>query len=471
MNGKTLYDKIWESHVVKNYSGDSSLIYIDRHLVQEVSTPVSFSSFLERGIPLRQPAKSLAVADHVLPTTVAPDRREMEDPEAKAMLQALEANVLATDMPYIPVNDQSQGIVHIVGPEKGFTLPGCVLACGDSHTATHGAFGALAFGIGASECEKVFATQCLTQKRAKTMRITFTGTLPEYATAKDLALASIAKIGTAGGTGYAIEYAGEVVRELSMEARMTLCNMTIEAGARVGMVAPDETTFEYLKDRAMVPKGKLWDQAVEYWQTLPSDSDAVFDKEVAIAVDNLEPVVTWGTSPEHSLSISAQIPELDQAKDDSTRGAWENAQAYMNLKSGTSISGVPIDRVFIGSCTNSRIEDLRAAANVAKGRKLADKVYAIVVPGSGEVKAQAEAEGLDQVFIESGFQWRAAGCSMCVAMNNDRLSPGERCASTSNRNFEGRQGVGGRTHLMSPAMAAAAAIKGCITDVRELVRS
>ena len=469
MSGRTLYDKIWDSHVVKDYSAVSSLIYVDRHLVQEVSTPISFSSLRSRGIPLRQASKALAVADHVLPTIESSDRRNMDDQDAKAMLKALEDNVVATGMPYIPVNDIRQGILHIVGPEQGFTLPGCVLACGDSHTATHGAFGAIAFGIGASECEKIFATQCLTQSRAKTMRITFTGKLPSYASAKDLALACIAKIGAAGGTGYAIEYAGEAVKAMSMEARMTLCNMTIEAGARIGMVAPDETTYAYLKNRPMAPKGALWEQAIDYWRTLPSDEDAVFDKEVEILIDHIEPVVTWGTSPEHSLRISDKVPQLKQAKDASTRDSWEKAQNYMALEPDTVINGVPIDKVFIGSCTNSRIEDLRIAAQIAKGHKLAEGVHAIVVPGSGLVKAQAEAEGLDAVFIEAGFEWRAAGCSMCVAMNNDRLQPGERCASTSNRNFEGRQGVGGRTHLMSPAMAAAAAIKGCITDVRELI--
>ncbi|MDO6711727.1 3-isopropylmalate dehydratase large subunit [Aliiglaciecola sp. 2_MG-2023] len=471
MSSKTLYDKIWDSHVVKQNEDDTCLIYIDRHLVQEVSTPVSFASLKQRGAKLRQPAKALAMVDHVLPTTIpsSNNRQHIADPQAKAMLIALENNVEDTGMPYISVNDKRQGILHIVGPEQGFTLPGTTLVCGDSHTATHGAFGSLAFGIGASECEKVFATQCLNQVKAKTMRITFSGELPLHVTAKDMALATIAKLGVSGGTGYAIEYAGDVIRKMSMEARMTLCNMTIEAGARVGMVAPDEVTFNYLQNRPMAPKGDLWDQAVNYWLTLPSDSDAIFDAEIEIDIDNLEPYVSWGTSPEHTISISHKIPQLADAKDDSTEASWRKALDYMDIKANAEIKGLKINKVFIGSCTNSRIEDLRAAAKVIIGKSVAENVLAIVVPGSGEVKAHAEAEGLDQIFMGAGFEWRAAGCSMCVAMNNDRLKPGERCASTSNRNFEGRQGVGGRTHLMSPAMAAAAAITGEITDVRELI--
>jgi len=471
MSSKTLYDKIWESHLVKHYDGNTSLIYIDRHLVQEVSTPISFASLNARGASLRQPSKALAMADHVLPTKIRADnnRREMDDAQAKAMLVALETNVKETGMPYIPVNDRRQGIVHIVGPEQGFTLPGTTLVCGDSHTATHGAFGSLAFGIGATECEKVFATQCLTQTKAKTMRVTFIGDLPAYVTAKDMALATIANLGTAGGTGYAIEYAGEIIQNMSMEARMTLCNMTIEVGSRTGMIAPDEITYAYLHNRPMAPKGKLWEKAVVYWRTLPSDDNAAFDREIEIVLNELSPIVTWGTSPEHSVSISDKIPALNQAKDKSVQASWEKALDYMGLKANTEIKGLAIDTVFIGSCTNSRIEDLRAAAAVVVDRKISPSVLAIVVPGSGEVKAQAEAEGLDKIFIKAGFEWRSPGCSMCVAMNNDRLKPTERCASTSNRNFEGRQGAGGRTHLMSPAMAAAAAITGQITDVRELI--
>ncbi len=470
MKGKTLYDKIWESHVIKSYPSGSSLIYIDRNLQHEVSTPISFESFIARGIPLRQPSKSLTVADHVLPTKGNDqDRRDISDPQAKAMLEALETNVAATRMPYIDVNDQRQGIAHVVGPEQGFTLPGTTLVCGDSHTATHGAFASLAFGIGASECEKIFATQCLEQFRAKNMRILFTGSLPDYVTAKDMALAAIKAIGTAGGVGYAIEYAGEVVSQLSMEARMTLCNMTIEAGARVGMIAPDAITYEYLKDRPMAPKGQLWQQALTYWQTLVSDENAIFEKEIEIAVDDLEPTVTWGTSPDQALAIGARIPSPETAPNATTQAAWEKALRYMELAADQAIEGTPIDRVFIGSCTNSRIEDLRSAAHIANGRSVAKNVSAIVVPGSGQVKAQAEYEGIDKIFINAGFEWRSPGCSMCVAMNNDKLQAGERCASTSNRNFEGRQGVGGQTHLMSPPMAAAAAVTGFITDVRQLV--
>lgn len=463
---KTLYQKLWDSHVVKTFEDDSALIYIDRHLVQEVTSPVAFASLRERGIKVRRPDKTLSVVDHVVPTQ---NRHLVEDPMARAQIQAIEKNSGANHIAFIPVTDVRQGIAHVVGPEQGFTLPGTTVVCGDSHTATHGAFGAIAFGIGTSECEKVFATQCLKQRKAKTMRVTFSGTLGHLVSAKDLALAVIAKIGASGGSGYAIEYAGEVVQSLSMEARMTLCNMTIEAGARVGLIAPDDTTFSYLEGRPYAPKGDDWKEAVQHWRQLHSDKGAVFDQEIKIQVDKLSPMVTWGTSPEHVVSISDAVPWLSSAKNDSVKASWHKAMRYMQLSENTSILGTPLDQVFIGSCTNSRIEDLRIAAKVVAGKRVSDKVKAMVVPGSGLVKQQAEKEGLDQIFLEAGFEWRTAGCSMCVAMNNDRLAPGQRCASTSNRNFEGRQGKGGKTHLMSPAMAAAAAVTGQITDVRGMI--
>jgi 3-isopropylmalate/(R)-2-methylmalate dehydratase large subunit len=463
VNAKTLYEKLWDSHVVKQYNDNTCLLYIDRHLVQEVSSPVAFSSLKARGIGLRQPQKALAMVDHVLPTQ---NKHHIADPEARIQIQTLVDNTHEAGITYFPVDDVRQGIVHVVGPELGFTLPGTTLVCGDSHTATHGAFGCLAFGIGASECEKVFATQCLKQTKAKTMRITFSGRLPTFCSAKDLALAVIAKIGAAGGRGYAIEYAGDEIRALSMEGRMTLCNMTIEAGARVGLVAPDEKTYAYLAHSLIAPKGENWHQALCYWQQLSSDNKAQFDKEVEIDISQLEPMVTWGTSPEQVVPISAKVPS--QAINQGKQESWQKARAYMQVQSGEPIAGIKIDKVFIGSCTNSRIEDLRVAAAVVAGRRVANDVIAIVVPGSGQVKRQAEEEGLDKVFTQAGLQWRSPGCSLCVAMNNDRLVPGERCASTSNRNFEGRQGLGGRTHLMSPAMAAAAAVTGQITDVRTL---
>jgi 3-isopropylmalate/(R)-2-methylmalate dehydratase large subunit len=466
VNPQTLYEKLWQSHVVKHYEDGTCLLYIDRHLVQEVSSPVAFSSLKARGLKVRHPQKAIAMVDHVVPTL---QRTNIADPQAVIQIQALEKNTLDAGITYFSISDPRQGIVHVVGPELGFTLPGTTLVCGDSHTATHGAFGALAFGIGASECEKVFATQCLKQSKAKTLRITFNGTLPALCTAKDLALLVIATIGASGGTGYAIEYAGDAISALTMEGRMTLCNMTIEAGARVGLIAPDEKTYAYIKDTPLAPKGSLWLDARDYWQQLASDETAKFDKEVSIDIDQMIPMVSWGTSPEHAIQITDFIPVASHSTPAQQQASWKKALKYMALTPGQSLIGLPIDKVFIGSCTNSRIEDLRIAAGVVAGRKVASHVRAIVVPGSGQVKEQAENEGLDRVFIEAGIEWRDPGCSLCVAMNNDRLAPQERCASTSNRNFEGRQGVGGRTHLMSPAMAAAAAITGKITDVRDLL--
>ena len=465
--GKTLYDKIWDSHVVHQSETGECLIYIDRHLVQEVSSPQAFQGLRDAGRGVLRPDASLAMPDHAMPTT--PDRLEkIDDPEARDQLAALIENTREFDVPYIELADRRQGIVHIVGPEQGFTLPGTTLACGDSHTSTHGALGALAFGIGTSEIEHVLATQCHIMRKSKNLRVAVDGSLSLGVTAKDMALSIIAALGTAGGTGCAIEYAGEAVQSLSMEGRMTLCNLTIEAGARTGMVAPDETTFRYIKGRPHAPRGDLWDQAVACWRSLVSDPDAVFDQEVSLNGADIAPRVTWGTSPEDSAPITAAVPSPADYDDPDKRKAVERSLEYMGLKAGMPLSDVPIDRVFIGSCTNGRIEDIRAAAAVAKGRKVAEGVGAMVVPGSGLVKKQAEDEALDQVLIEAGFEWREPGCSMCVAINPDRVEPGQRCASTSNRNFEGRQGRGGRTHLVSPAMAAAAAVAGHLTDVRDL---
>jgi 3-isopropylmalate/(R)-2-methylmalate dehydratase large subunit len=462
----TLYEKLWASHVVKENPDGTTLLYIDRHLLHEVSTPQAFVGLRKRGRPVRRPECQLAVADHAVPTT---DRQGgIPDEQARAQIKTLEDNCREFGIRYIPITDPRQGIVHVIGPELGFTQPGITLVCGDSHTSTHGAFGALAFGIGASECETVMATECLNQKRAKTMRVRVQGALPAGVAAKDIVLAMIGKIGTSGGVGYAIEYAGDTIASLSMEQRLTLCNMTIEAGARVGLIAPDETTYAYLKGRPMAPEGAAWDRALAYWRTLPSDPDATFDATVDLNAADLSPRVTWGTSPEDVLAIDGRVPDPAAAANDEERRRYRAMLSYMGLEPGTPLDGIPIDRVFIGSCTNGRIEDLRAAATIAKGRAVAQGVSALVVPGSTAVKAQAEAEGLDRIFRAAGFEWREAGCSMCVAMNADRLKPGERCASTSNRNFEGRQGAGGRTHLMSPAMAAAAAVTGHITDVRKL---
>jgi len=462
---KTLFDKIWDSHVVARQDDGTCLIYIDRHLVHEVTSPQAFEGLRLSGRTVRRPDLTLAVADHNVPTS---DRsRGIDDAESRLQVETLRANTKEFGVDYFDMDDVRQGIVHIIGPEQGFTLPGTTIVCGDSHTSTHGAFGALAFGIGTSEVEHVLATQTLLQRRAKNMRIAVEGALPTGITAKDAILAIIGKIGTAGGTGHVIEYAGEAIQALSMEGRMTVCNMSIEAGARAGLIAPDEVTFDYLKGRPMAPKGGTWEQAVAYWRSLPSDPGATYDKEVAIPAGSIEPQVTWGTSPEDVAPVGAQVPALDSAGSAAKREALSAALAYMGLEAGMAIKDIAIDKVFIGSCTNGRIEDLRAVAEVAKGRKVAEGVYAMVVPGSGLVKEQAEAEGLDRILTEAGFDWREPGCSMCLAMNADKLQPGERCASTSNRNFKGRQGPGGRTHLMSPAMAAAAAVAGRIADVRE----
>jgi len=463
---KTLFDKIWDSHLVDRQDDGTCVLYIDRHLVHEVTSPQAFEGLRTAGRQVRRPDATLAVADHNVPTT---DRsRGITDEESRIQVDALETNCRDFDVEYFSMDDIRQGIVHIIGPEQGFTLPGMTIVCGDSHTATHGAFGALAFGVGTSEVEHVLATQTLIQQPAKNLRITVDGAPGPYVTAKDLILAVIGTIGTAGGTGHVIEYAGEAIRALSMEGRMTVCNMSIEAGARAGLIAPDETTFEYIKGRPMAPKAGAWEAAVAYWKTLPSDEGARYDKEASIDAAALDPQVTWGTSPQDVAPITGRVPDPVDASDEHRRKAMLRALEYMDLKPGTPLTDVALDKVFIGSCTNARIEDLRAAAEIAKGRKVASSVQALVVPGSGLVKAQAEEEGLDRIFTEAGFEWREPGCSMCLAMNADRLQPGERCASTSNRNFEGRQGRGGRTHLVSPAMAAAAAVTGRLADVRDL---
>jgi len=462
---RTLFDKIWDSHVVDRQDDGTCLIYIDRHLVHEVTSPQAFEGLRLAKRKVRHPEATLAVPDHNVPTS---DRsRGIEDEESRIQVETLERNCAEFGVPIFGMNDHRQGIVHIIGPEQGFTLPGMTIVCGDSHTATHGAFGALAFGIGTSEVEHVLATQTLIQRPAKNLRITVDGALSLGVTAKDVILAIIGKIGTAGGTGYVIEYAGQAIRDLSMEGRMTICNMSIEGGARAGLIAPDETTYEYIKGRPMTPKAGAWEQAVTYWRTLPSDAGARYEKEVTLSTAEIAPQVTWGTSPEDVVPITGRVPNPESARDENKRQAMLRALDYMGLKADTPMTEVKVDKVFIGSCTNGRIEDLREAAKVAEGRKVAAGVYAMVVPGSGLVKEQAEQEGLDRVFLEAGFDWREPGCSMCLAMNADRLQPGERCASTSNRNFEGRQGRGGRTHLVSPGMAAAAAVSGHLADVRE----
>jgi 3-isopropylmalate/(R)-2-methylmalate dehydratase large subunit len=463
---KTLFDKIWENHLVHQQDDGTCLIYIDRHLVHEVTSPQAFEGLRTSGRKVHRPQATQAVADHNVPTS---DRSKgITEEESRIQVETLEKNCRDFGVPYFSMDDIRQGIVHIIGPEQGMTQPGMTIVCGDSHTSTHGAFGALAFGIGTSEVEHVLATQTLIQKPAKNMRITVDGKLGAGVTAKDVVLAIIGKIGTAGGTGYVIEFAGSVIRGLSMEGRMTVCNMTIEAGARAGLIAPDETTFEYLKGRPMAPKAAAFEQAVAFWKTLPSDPDAKYDVEIELKAEDIVPQVTWGTSPEDVLPITAKVPNPADVTDEHKRRAMERALDYMGLTPGTPLKEVKVDRVFIGSCTNGRIEDLREVAKLAEGRKVASHVNAMVVPGSGLVKAQAEEEGLDKIFIAAGFDWREPGCSMCLAMNDDRLKPHERCASTSNRNFEGRQGCGGRTHLVSPAMAAAAAITGHLTDVRDL---
>ncbi len=464
---RTLYDKIFDSHTVHRQEDGTAVLYIDLHLVHEVTSPQAFEGLRIAGRTLRQPKKTLAVADHNVPTSK--DRLAgIKNEESRIQVEQLAINAKEFGVEYFDMSDIRQGIVHVVGPEQGVTQPGMTIVCGDSHTATHGAFGALAFGIGTSDVEHVLATQTLLIKKSKNMLVKVDGDLPPGVTAKDLTLAVIGKLGTAGGTGYVIEYAGKAFRDLSMEGRMTVCNMAIEAGARAGLIAPDEKTFDYLRGRNRAPQGADFDRAVEYWKSLPTDEGAVYDKVVELNAADIVPLVTWGTSPEDVAPITANVPSPADFKDPNKAKAVERSLAYMGLTPGTPLSEVPVQKVFIGSCTNSRIEDLRAAADVAKGRKVADGVYAMVVPGSGLVKKQAEEEGLHTIFTEAGFDWREPGCSMCLAMNDDKLKPGERCASTSNRNFESRQGPGGRTHLVSPAMAAAAAIKGHLTDVRTL---
>jgi len=462
---RTLYDKIWDDHLVDAQPDGTSLIYIDRHLVHEVTSPQAFEGLRMTGRKVRAPEKTLAVVDHNIPTT---DRSKgIDDPESALQVETLAQNARDFGIEYFNERDRRQGIVHIIGPEQGFTLPGTTIVCGDSHTSTHGAFGALAHGIGTSEVEHVLATQTLIQKKAKNMRVVVDGKPPIGVGAKDIILAIIGEIGTGGGTGRVIEYAGEAIRGLSMEGRMTVCNMSIEGGARAGMVAPDEKAFAYLKDKPKAPKGKAWDEAMRYWETLSSDDGAVFETEVKLDAASLPPIVSWGTSPEDVVSITGIVPDPADIADESRRLSKQRALEYMGLKPGTKITDLSLDKIFIGSCTNGRIEDLRLVAKIVEGKKVREGVSAMIVPGSGLVKAQAEAEGLDRIFKAAGFDWREPGCSMCLGMNPDKLKPEERCASTSNRNFEGRQGFKGRTHLVSPAMAAAAAIAGHFVDVRE----
>ena len=463
---RTLFDKIWDAHLVHSDPNAASILYIDRHLVHEVTSPQAFEGLRNTNRKVRSPERTLAVADHNIPTS---NRSEgIKDEESRIQVETLAKNASDFSVPYFNMEDIRQGIVHVIGPEQGFTQPGMTIVCGDSHTATHGAFGALAFGIGTSEVEHVLATQTLIQKPAKNMLVEVNGSLPPGVTAKDIILEIIGKIGTAGGTCFVIEYAGSTIRDLSMEGRMTICNMSIEAGARAGMIAPDEKTYEYLKGKPMSPSGDNWIKALEWWKSLPSDENAIYDKKISIDASKLVPTVTWGTSPEDTAPITGTVPDPKNEKDLAIKAKLERALSYMDLKPGQKISEIKIDTVFIGSCTNSRIEDLRAASKIVKGKKVSNEIRAMIVPGSGLVKEQAEKEGLDAIFKEAGFDWREPGCSMCLAMNADRLSPGERAASTSNRNFEGRQGRLGRTHLVSPEMAAAAAIKGYLTDVRNL---
>ncbi len=462
---RSLYDKIWDDHLVDQQPDGTCLLYIDRHLVHEVTSPQAFEGLRLAGRKVRAPEKTLLVVDHNVPTT---DRHKPnEDPESAAQIETLAQNARDFHLEYFDEFDKRQGIVHIIGPEQGFTLPGTTIVCGDSHTATHGAFGALAYGIGTSEVEHVLATQTLLQTKSKNMRAIVDGKLPPGVTAKDIILAIIGEIGTAGGTGYALEYAGEAIRALSMEGRMTVCNMSVEGGAKAGMIAPDEKTFAYMKGRPKAPKNKAWDAAMRYWEALPSDEGAHFDREIRLDAGKLPPLVTWGTSPEQVVSITGRVPVPSEIADEHKRRAAERSLDYMGLKGGEKITDIKLDRVFIGSCTNARIEDLREVARIVAGKTVNANLTAMIVPGSGLVKEQAEAEGLDKIFIKAGFDWREPGCSMCLAMNPDKLAPGERCASTSNRNFEGRQGYKGRSHLVSPAMAAAAAITGRFVDVRE----
>ena len=462
---KTLYDKIWQDHMVHQQNDGTELLYVDRHLIHEVTSPQAFEGLRVNKRKVRRPDLTLAVADHNVPTT---DRSKgIVDEESRIQVDTLKNNCKEFSVELFDMNDKRQGIVHIIGPEQGFTQPGTVIVCGDSHTATHGAFGALAFGIGTSEVEHVLATQTLIQKKSKNLKVNVNGVLPLGVTAKDVILKIIGTIGTAGGTGYVIEFAGEVIKNLSMEERMTVCNMTIEGGARAGLIAPDKKTFDYLKGKPKSPKGENWDKALAFWKTLYSDKDCKFDKEININANEIEPLVTWGTSPQDIVSVTGNVPDPEKESDEDRKIAMYRSLDYMGLKPNIKISDIKIDKVFIGSCTNGRIEDLRSAAKIIKGMKVAQTVSAMIVPGSGLVKDQAEKEGLDKIFIEAGFEWREPGCSMCLAMNADKLNPKERCASTSNRNFEGRQGRGGRTHLVSPAMAVAAAINGCLTDVRK----
>ena len=467
MSGKTLYDKLFDSHVVRTEDDGTALLYIDRHLVHEVTSPQAFEGLRLAGRQLWRSDTVLAVPDHNVPTVAVERARGISDAVARLQVETLAQNTREFGITEFDMNDIRQGIVHVIGPEQGATLPGMTLVCGDSHTATHGAFAAMAFGIGTSEVEHVLATQCLLQKRMKNMRVNVEGELGAGVTAKDIVLAIIAELGTAGGTGYAIEFAGSAIRGLSMDGRMTLCNMAIEAGARVGLVAVDQTTIDYVQGRPFAPEGDLWQQAVAAWQNLHSDEDALFDAEITLQAADIKPQVTWGTSPEMVVAIDECVPDPQQQSDEVKSSGMQKALEYMDLRANTPISDIQVDKVFIGSCTNSRYEDLQQAADIIRGRKVADNVrLAMVVPGSGLIKQQAEQAGLDRIFIEAGFEWREPGCSMCLAMNADRLEPGERCASTSNRNFEGRQGQGGRTHLVSPAMAAAAAIAGHFVDVR-----
>ncbi len=467
MKPRTLFEKIWDDHVVHQQDDGTCLLYIDRHLVHEVTSPQAFEGLRMAGRGVRRPQNTLAVMDHNVPTTdrSVPIAEEM----SRIQVETLRKNCEEFGVELFDLTDKRQGIVHIIGPEQGFTLPGMTIVCGDSHTSTHGAFGALAFGIGTSEVEHVLATQTIIQKPAKTMRITVDGQLGAGVTAKDMILAIIGEIGTAGGTGYVIEYAGEAVRSLSMEGRMTMCNMSIEGGARAGMVAPDETTFQYIKGRPRAPKGEDFERAVAYWKTLPSDAGAVYDREVFLKAEDIEPTVTWGTTPEDVVPITGHVPSPDDFEDENKRASVERMLEYMGLEAGTKMTDIALDKIFIGSCTNARIEDLREVARIVEGKKVAGNIKeAMIVPGSGLVKIMAEEEGIADILIEAGFDWREPGCSMCLGMNPDQLEPGERCASTSNRNFEGRQGRGGRTHLVSPVMAAAAAITGRLTDIREL---
>lgn len=465
---ETLYDKIWDAHVAHQGDDGTCLLYIDRHLVHEVTSPQAFEGLRMAGRKVHAPDKTIAVPDHNIPTTLDRTQGEVKNEESRIQLEALDKNAREFGVHYYPVNDVRQGVVHIVGPEQGWTLPGMTVVCGDSHTATHGAFGSLAHGIGTSEVEHVLATQTLIQAKSKNMKVKITGKLAPGVTPKDVTMAVIAQTGTAGGTGYVIEYCGQVIRDMSMEGRMTVCNMAIEGGARAGLIAPDKTTYDYVKGRPHAPKGAQWDMALEWWKTLYSDADAHFDKVLELKGEDIAPTVTWGTSPEDALPITATVPFPSDFKGDKIEAAARSLE-YMGLEAGMKLTDIQIDAVFIGSCTNGRIEDFRAAAEILRGKKIKDGVRAMIVPGSGLVRLQAEVEGLDKIFLDAGFEWRLAGCSMCLAMNPDKLEPGERCASTSNRNFEGRQGRDSRTHLVSPAMAAAAAITGHLTDARDML--